>query len=547
MQLKDEIKKIFKGDIDDSKSTIEHYSTDASIFKIPPEIVLYPKDREDVSNTVKFANEWNTKNDHKLHITARGAGTCMSGGAINTSIILDFTKYMNRIIEISGDTVTLEPGVFYRDFETELAKHGKYLPCFTASKDLCTLGGMFGNNSGGEQSIKHGKMENYVIESEVILNDGSFANFIETNISKLTENIPEKNRQLDITQKIWQLIAPNYSDIINAKPNVSKNSAGYYLWNVYDKNSGSFNLNKLLVGSQGTLGIMTSMKVKVIDIPKNKNLLVAFLPDIHNLGEIVDKILKYNPDSIESFDDYSLKIAEKYIFNFFAQVGFWKSVKLFTSFIPDFFSGFIGKQPKLILLIEISGDNINKINSNLLKISNELDCMNIKSRLARNQSDYDKYWKIRHESFNLLRNHAGDKKTAPFIDDIIVLPEHLPEFLPQLEKILTNYKLIYTIAGHAGNGNFHIIPLMHFGEPGIEKIISEVSDQVYDLVLKFKGSITAEHNDGIIRTPYLGKMYGEKIVKLFEDTKRIFDPNNIFNPGKKVLGTKENIHKWLKK
>jgi FAD/FMN-containing dehydrogenase len=167
--------------------------------------------------------------------------------------------------------------------------------------------------------------------------------------------------------------------------------------------------------------------------------------------------------------------------------------------------------------------------------------------IAHSSAEADKYWRIRHESFNLLRKHVKNKRTAPFIDDIIVKPEFLPEFLPQIKNLLDEYKLDYTVQGHLGNGNFHIIPLMDLNSPFSADIILELSAKVYTLVNKYKGSITAEHNDGIIRTPYLKQQFGDDIVALFKVTKEIFDPLNIFNPGKKVGGTFEDIKTAIKK
>ena len=177
------------------------------------------------------------------------------------------------------------------------------------------------------------------------------------------------------------------------------------------------------------------------------------------------------------------------------------------------------------------------------------DKFEIKTRITTSEKDAQKYWLIRRESFNLLRKHVKGKKTAPFIDDLIVRPEYLPEFLPKLNAILDQYKnyMTYTIAGHPGDGNFHIIPLMDLSDSKSKQIIPELSEKVYDLVLDYHGSITAEHNDGLIRTPYLEKMYGPEVYKLFEKTKQIFDPKNIFNPHKKVGGNMEYAMQHIKK
>jgi FAD/FMN-containing dehydrogenase len=161
----------------------------------------------------------------------------------------------------------------------------------------------------------------------------------------------------------------------------------------------------------------------------------------------------------------------------------------------------------------------------------------VPTHLTKSPQETQKYWTIRRESFSLLRKHVRNKHTAPFIDDIVVRPEYLPEFLPKLNKIFEQYPhLIYTIAGHAGDGNFHIIPLMNLADPAERAIIPKLSDSVYDLVLEYHGSITGEHNDGLIRTPYVEKMFGSEVTGLFEQVKHILDPQNIFNPGKKVGG-----------
>lgn len=159
----------------------------------------------------------------------------------------------------------------------------------------------------------------------------------------------------------------------------------------------------------------------------------------------------------------------------------------------------------------------------------------LKTRVTKDDQEEKKYWTVRRESFALLRNHVQGRRTAPFIDDVVVRPEKLPEFFPRINKIMEKYdNLVYTIAGHVGDGNFHIIPLMNMKDPRSRKVIPELSREVYDLVIEFGGSITAEHNDGLIRSPFLEQMYGKEVYKFFEETKRIFDPDNIFNPGKKV-------------
>lgn len=190
----------------------------------------------------------------------------------------------------------------------------------------------------------------------------------------------------------------------------------------------------------------------------------------------------------------------------------------------------------MVLLVELAGEDENAIEKRLYELKEHLARFKVSVRVLRSEKESEKYWTIRRESFSLLRKHVRGKHTAPFIDDIIVKPEYLVEFLPAVNAILEPHrdKMIYTIQGHDGDGNFHIIPLMDFKDPDTRALILKVSEQIYDLVVKYKGSISAEHNDGLIRTPYLEKMYGSKVVGLFAEVKDIFDPLNLFNPRKKV-------------
>ena len=539
------IKSQFSGDIDQTQKTLDFYRHDASIFDITPMVVVFPKTSADVGALVRWATEEKI-HDPNVSLTARSAGTDMSGGAVNDSVIIDFTRYFNGPIEMGPDFAITQPGVYYRDFETETLKHDLLMPSYPASRSLCAMGGIMSNNSGGEKSLSYGKSINFIEEIWAVLADGNEYHFGPLTESELEAKMRQQNYEGNLYRKVFQLINQNYDAIKKAKPNVTKNSAGYYLWDVWDKKT--FNMAKLLVGSQGTLGFITKGKFKLVKPTSKSEMLVMFLNDLNDLGKIVNTIMHYHPETFESFDDHTLSLAVKFMPAMIQKMK-GNVIKLAWEFLPEAWMTLTGGLPKLILLAEFTGSDESEVVMRMKKAQAEVEELyHLKTHITQNVHEEEKYWTVRRESFNLLRQRIKDKHTAPFIDDFCVHPADLPTFLPRLDAIFKEYPtLIYTIAGHAGDANFHIIPLMDFTQEDQIAIIPKLSHQVYDLVLEYHGSITAEHNDGLVRGPFLEKMYGEKIFGLFKEVKNIFDPLNLFNPHKKTDATEKYLVEHIRR
>ncbi|MEK9186263.1 MAG: FAD-binding oxidoreductase, partial [Patescibacteria group bacterium] len=467
-------------------------------------------------------------------LTARSAGTDMTGGPLNESIILDFTKHFSQIGEVCGEEITAEPGVYYRDFEKKTLEKGMMMPSYPASREICAIGGMVANNSGGEKTLYYGKTENYVEKIKVVLSDGNEYEFEKLDKLELDKKIKEQNFEGEIYKKTFELLNQNYELIKKSKPKVSKNSTGYNIWHVWDKEKGEFDLSKLFVGSQGTLGIMTEATFRLVKAKSHSGLLVVFLKSLEHLPEIVKTLLPLRPISLESFDDNTFKLAAKFFWGFAKQVGAKNFLSLAFKFLPEILAMLTGGVPKLLVLAEFEANNQYEVDKQIAAAREKLLPFGLKTLSANTEEKAKKYWIMRRESFNLLRHRVKNRKTAPFIDDLIVRPEYLPDFLPKLYGILERFKFLYTIAGHMGDGNFHVIPLMRLEREEERAKIAPAMDEVYKLVFQYGGSISAEHNDGLIRSPYLRQMYGEEIYRIFEEIKKIFDPQNIFNPGKKV-------------
>ncbi len=547
MDLSEELKKIVKGDVANDEKTLADYSHDYSIFNVRPETVVFPKDKEDVEKLVQFA-EVKKKAGEKISVTGRSAGTDMSGGPLNESVIVEFTKYFNHVREINEKEgyVVVEPGVYFRDLERELKAKNLLYPAYPASKDLCALGGMVNNNSGGELTLQYGKTENFVEGLHIVLADGKEHYLEPLSGEKLEAKLKEQGFEGDVYRKLYQLINDNYETIMTAKPKVSKNSAGYYLWNVWDKKT--FDITKVIVGSQGTFGLLTAARLRLVPAPKYTRLVVIFSKTLDPVPDLVNDLLALKPESIESYDDKTMGLAIRF-FPTLMRLMKGSLFKLIFEFIPEI--GMLlrsGGMPKMILLVSVTADDEKELERKAQEIVAAATKYKLLVRNVKSDAESEEYWTIRRQSFALIHSHVKGMDAAAFIDDIIVEPKYMPEILPQVNAILDKYKdkLVYTIAGHPGNGNFHIIPLVHMDDPETRKIIPEVTEQVYQLIFKYGGSITAEHNDGIIRTPYLKEMYGEKIVSLFMEAKKIFDPDGIFNPGKKVGDTLQYAARHMK-
>lgn len=527
----------FRGEIDDKQTTRDFYSHDASMFEIEPRLIVFPKDARDASLLVGLVAE-KKKAMPALSVTARSAGTDMSGGAINDSIIIDFSKHFTAIEEVSATAAHAQPGVPYRKFEKQTLRYKALMPSYPASRDLCTIGGMVNNNSGGEKSLEFGKTENYVTKLRVVFADGVERTVKPLTRRQLVEKMAQQNFEGKLYRRLFELIEKNYDQIKAAKPQVTKNSTGYNLWDVWDREKGVFDLTKLIVGAQGTLGLTTDIHFRLVPARPHSGLLVLFLKDLDSLGDIIPKVLESHPATFESFDDATLWLSIRFMPSFLKMLGLRKFIHLLISLIPDGLQLLRGI-PKLILMIEFNGRTEEEVRGKVASLHGALK--HYKARYEINGFEEDategkseKFWLMRRQSFNLLRSKVKDKHTAPFIDDLVVNPPYLSEFLPKVRRIIKKYHLLATVAGHMGDGNFHIIPLMKLEDPHDRAKLLPAMKEVNKLILSYHGSLSGEHNDGLVRGPWLKEMYGSEMLETFREVKHIMDPDDIFNPHKKV-------------
>jgi FAD/FMN-containing dehydrogenase len=534
------LRTFIQGEVSNNEDDREKVARDTSLFYVKPEIVVYPKSYKDVSKLLEYVSD-GKRQGYDISVSFRAAGTCMTGGPLNPSIVVDTSKFMNHVYDVTDVSATAEPGVYYRDFEKKTLEKGWLMPSYPASRELAAIGGIVSNNSGGEKTLTYGKTENYVQSLDIVYANGERDLLRPFTKEELEAKMNEKSEGGRIHREMYTLITSHYDEIMQSKPTVSKNSSGYYLWNVYNKDTGVFDLSKVVVGSQGTLAAVSAVTFTGVKPKTHSRMLVMFVPSTVHLGEIVVKMLEYKPESLESYDDHTFKIAMKFFKDIALRMG-GNMITLGLQFLPEFMMVLTGGVPKIILMAEFTGDSEEDVDNQVSAAYEGMKSFGLPINRTKSEREAKKYWTFRRESFALLRSRMQGYRTAPTIDDIVVHPSDLPEFLPKLDEIFKKeiYKdLIYTVAGHMGNGNFHIIPLIDIHKQGVVEVLHQLMDEVYDLVFSYKGSMSGEHNDGLLRTPYLSKMFSPNIIALFEATKNIFDPLHILNPKKKVFADKE--------
>lgn len=505
------------GEVLTSARAREFFSTDASVLKVAPLMAVYPQNKNDVRKVARFAWQLAEKG-HTLPITARGRGTDQSGAAIGRGISLVFPAHMNKLLEMDTkqQMARIQPGIIFRSFQETTQTHDYFLPSYPASLDYSTIGGAIANNSAGEKSIKYGSMRDWTDQLEVVLADGEVIYTKRLSKKELNKKKGLQTMEGEIYRQLDGLIMDNW-DLIQQHADsqiVSKNSSGYELASVKRKD-GSFDLTPLLVGSQGTLGIVTEAIVRLAPYAPRTELLVAEFGSLEVAHEAITELLKLKPSALEMVDRNLLNFVDKVQ--------------------PNRLKGLVSdEKPALVLLVEfddIADRTRRKYAKKAAKILNE------RAQRVTESSDFDeqeKLWSIRHSAATVTNFSEDSRAALPIIEDGIVPHESFQPYIEGVYALLAKYQLEVALWGHAGDANLHMQPLLDLSKIGDRQKVFKLMAEYYDLVLQLKGSIAAEHNDGRLRAPFAVKQHGADMITLYTHVKSIFDPYNILNPGVKI-------------
>lgn len=531
----------FRGGVSSSKELLDEYSTDESIFSIRPQVVIIPRCKADVEIIVQVITRETTRFE-SLSITPRAAGTGLSGGSLTDSIVIDMKdlRDMGPITFKNKDysTFTCEPGLMWRDMEKKLKRHKLYLPPYTSSKDICTIGGAIANNSAGPDSLRYGHCADWVESMDVVLRDGNTYTVKPLTYKQFKSLIKKNHEHARIAREIFELIEKNEKEIKKNEPETKKNTAGYSLWDVipegvakFKKGQGVFDLGRVISGSQGTVGIITSLTMRVIPIQTDTTLLAIPIFDLTEAAETIVKTLKYDPINIEIFDDLTFDLALRNPSFFKSRLHGLTYYKVMLAMYSTYHVRYRGKTPAFMVLVTL---NDNSLKADVRDVVKKISSRNVRARIVTNPDEAEMFWQIRRASYTLSKFQDSNRRPAAFLEDMTVPPENLSRFFIQIKRLFKEYNVEAAVHGHGGNGHFHFYPLLDFTKKTTPRLIEKMAEAFYDTAIKFHGDICGEHNDGIIRTPFLDKMFSKQMLSIFEQTEHIFDPDDIFNPGKKV-------------
>ena len=507
-----------RGEIKTDPAELERYSQDASIFKVKPQVVVCPQDLADLQALVNFVRQ-QREAGNDVSLTPRNAGSCMSGGSLTDSIMVDLTPHFNGVGEIQPDrTIEVGAGAYFRQIAEVADNQQLMFGAYTSSKDICGIGGMLGNNASGEKSLRFGATTDNTKLVHVVLADGQEYAFGPLNQQQLEAKCRQADYEGYIYRTINGLIQDNRQLIERRRPKVRKNAAGYDVWRVWDNKRQIFNLAHLFIGSQGTLGVMTGATLQLVPQPEFTQLIVIGVDNLSRLSEAVQTVLNHQPEGLEVYDSHTYELAKVHMPEVAAHAR-------------------AAEGKRLVLLAQLSELTASRTEQVARTVFSELSKANFAVSYIEAEAEVEAHWQIRRAAFKLLKEHAhGQMRACPFLEDTIVSISHFGEFVISLEAILADYDLTYTYHGHIGDGSLRLVPLIDVEADGAVELIEDLSRRVYDLVLAFEGSISVDHNDGLAKSPYLRDMYGDELMAVFTEIKRALDPAGMFNPHKKTGG-----------
>ena len=519
----EELEKSLEGELKFDTITTTIYSTDASAYKERPLAVVWPKGSNDIRKILKYAGS------NKTGVTLRAGGTSLAGQVVSSGIIVDISRYMNKVLEINKEEhwVRVEPGVVLDELNLRLKGYGLFFGPETSTSNRCNIGGMVGNNACGSHSLVYGSTRDHTLELKVLLSDGSEAVFGQTD----TEGFKTRCKQDDLEGSIYRNIDAILGNKINREqisrefpdPKIRRRNTGYALDLLMDskifnnESENDFNFCRLLTGSEGTLAVITEIKLNLVPLPPAcKALVCVHLKQRNEAFRANLLALKYNPSAVEMMDNRILDLTE-------------------GNFSQRNNRFFLEGRPGAILIVEFARDTMEEIDSSAEAMIEALkkEGFGYAWPVVRGK-DIAKVWELRKAGLGILTNMKGDHKPVSLIEDTAVNVEHLPAYMDDIEKMLASFKKDAVFHAHIGTGELHLRPILNLKDAGDAELFRKIGMETALLVKKYRGSLSGEHGDGRLRGEFIPLMIGDHNYELLKEIKKCWDPEGIMNPGKIV-------------
>jgi FAD/FMN-containing dehydrogenase/Fe-S oxidoreductase len=489
------------------------YACDASVYQIQPLGVVVPKSRDDIVRVVNACRR------HGCSITMRGGGTSQAGQSIGAGLVVDTSKYLNRILEVNVEErwARVEPGIVLDDLNGALARHRLRFAPDISSASRATLGGMIANNSAGARSVVYGKTIDHVLELHVVLADGSVAWFRPVSGDELERLAAGPSLESSCYRETRRLAREHADEIARRYPKVLRRVAGYNL-DEFVHADRPFNLAKMLVGSEGTLGIVIEARINLVPLPGAKAVLAVQFDDLLDALGAAPAILRHRPSAIEAMDAFILNHTHT------------------NAALHRLRQTFVEGDPAALLCVEFYADRADELPARLDALEADLRASGMKVRCHRalDAAAQQAIWHVREAALGLSMAMRGDAKALSFVEDAAVPPERLRDYIRDLLILVKRHGTEAGVYAHASVGCLHVRPVVNLKTAEGVETFASIASGVADLVLQYGGALSGEHGDGLVRSPFMERMFGPALFGAFRELKHTFDPGGLFNPGKIV-------------
>jgi FAD/FMN-containing dehydrogenase/Fe-S oxidoreductase len=510
-ELELELEAALEGEVRFDETSRILYSTDASLYQIMPVGVVIPRHAEDVRAAVRVAAQ------HRVPILPRGSGTSLAGQTVGAALVLDFTPYMHDILElnVAERWVRVQPGVILDELNAYLKPYGLQFAPDVATSNRASIGGMMGNNSSGSHSILYGRTVEHVLEQRVVLSNGDTAWFREVGEEVWSELEQGTSLESTIYREVGRICRENADEIERRFPRIMRRSGGYNLDEFV--RHGRRNLAKLLVGSEGTLAVVTEARLNLVPLPKHTGQVISHFDDMLEALDATNAALPCGPSAVELIDRIILDL---------------------TRDNPDQARArsFLQGSPEAILVTEVYAESPDELTARLETVRRALEAgtRGYAHVVIVDPASQRNVWSVRNAGLGLLMGMKGDAKPCGFVEDTAVHPVHLSAYIREFRDLLGEYDLQACYYAHASVGCLHVRPILNLKLPEDRRRMREIGGRVADLVLKYGGAMSAEHGDGLVRSEWQERMFGSQVYQAFREVKRAFDPQGLMNPGKIV-------------